>query len=690
MKTNPLLHWEYFPQFSRIRPEHVLPAVNETIEQSLQELIALEQTLPKTWHGLLVPLERLIDRVSRTWGLVTHLYNVTNSPALREVHSQAQPEVIRFYTRLGQSKPVYTCLMALKDSPDFSSYSQALQRIITILLRDATLQGVGLTAKDQEHFNHLSQELARLTTTFANNVLDATKAYVLTLTKAEQVRGLPQTALALAATMARAQGHAHADQESGPWCITLDLPSFLSFMQHAKDRDLREEVYRAYITRASNGATDNSFLIKEILLLRQELANLLGYENFAAMSLARKMASSVKDIEILLQKIRTAATDPALNDLVDLEDLAQSQGQSEELKPWDLMYWAERLKEQRFNLQDEEVRPYFPLPAVLQGLFDLVGELFDITIVEQKEMETWHPHVSYFIVLDENQKEKGGFFLDPYARPEEKRGGAWMDEMVGRSTICAPTGTSLRLPVAYINCNQRPGLDDAPSLMSFSEVTTLFHEFGHALQHLLTTVDHGLVAGIANVEWDAVELSSQFMENWCYEKDILARLARHYQTHEPMPPQMQDQLLQARNFRAGSNALRQISFALIDLALHTADPHNLDPVALAHHISQEILPMPPLPEDRFLCSFTHIFAGGYAAGYYSYKWAEVLSADAFALFMENNKDQRHLQGRRFRNTVLALGGSRHPMEIFKLFRGRNPDPNALLRQEGLLLQSEGS
>lgn len=685
---NPLLHWEFFPQFSHIRPEHVVPAISQVIEQSLQELDHLEQIRPQTWHGLLVPLERLMDRVQRTWSLVSHLHNVTNSPALREAHSQAQPEVVKFFTRLGQSKPIYECLMTIKNSPDFSLLSQALQRTVCLLLRDATLQGVGLNAQDQEHFNRISQELAHLSTTFANNVLDATKAYVLTLTRPEQVAGLPETSLALAASMARAQGHTQATSQSGPWCITLDLPSFLAFMQHAQDRELREEVYRDYITRASSGETDNTSLIREILILRQEQAKLLGYEHFAAMSLAQKMAPSVQGIDELLQSIRNAATDPALDDLVDLEELARSHGQSDEIQPWDVMFWAERLKEQRFQLQDDKIRPYFSFPAVLEGLFSLAHELFAISICPKNDLETWHPHVSYFAVYNENQEEIGGFFIDPYARPEQKRGGAWVAEMVGRSTACAPAGYATRLPIAYINCNQRPGLGDAPSLMSFAEVSTLFHEFGHALQHILTTVAHGLVAGIANIEWDAVELASQFMENWCYEKNMLLRLARHYQTGEPMPMKMQDQLLAARNFRSGSNALRQVVFALTDLALHTTDPHDLDPVALAHQLGREILPLPPLPEDRFLCSFTHIFAGGYAAGYYSYKWAEVLSADAFSLFQENTQENHALQGRRFRDTVLALGGSRHPMEVFKLFRGRDPDPEALLRQEGLLSKHE--
>jgi len=690
-ESNPLLSWELYPDFSSIAAAHVVPAMQEVIARSGAELEALEQVTALTWHGLLVPLERLTDRVSRAWGLATHLHNVKNSPAMRQAYAQAQPLVVEFYNRLGQSRPVYDALIVLRESPDFRTLSQALQRTITLLVRDATLQGVGLSPEDRERFNAVSQELAELSTRFTNNVLDATQAYALTLTGKDQIQGLPEDSLRLAASMARARGQAQATAENGPWCVTLDLPSFLSFMQHASRRDLREEVYRAYITRAASGESDNLPLIRRILELRLEQADLLGFENYAAVSLERKMAPGVDGIETLLGTIRGAATDPALNDLIDLGELARAHGLTEDIQPWDVMYWAERLKEQRFGLRDDLIRPYFPLPAILRGLFELIGDLFEVRIEIQSDVPVWHPDVSYYQVRNREGAEIAGFYLDPYARPEEKRGGAWMDELCGRSTVCAPSGRPLRLPVAYVNCNQRPALDNAPSLMSFQEVTTLFHEFGHALQHMLTTVEHGFVAGISNVEWDAVELASQFMENWCYHHETLSGLARHYQTGEPMDTALLHKLLETRTFRAGSNALRQVCFALTDLALHTADPATLDPTETAQRIAREILPLPPLPEDRFLCSFSHIFAGGYAAGYYSYKWAEVLSADAFGAFEEagtHDPVRRREMGRRFRDTVLALGGSRHPMEVFRLFRGREPDPHALLRQEGLLPENK--
>jgi oligopeptidase A len=686
-ELNPILDWEIFPDFPAITPDHVVPAMRMAVERSTAELETLEAARPTSWHGLLAPLERIADRVSRAWGLATHLHNVRNSPAMRAAYAQAQPLVVEFSNRLGQSRPVYEALTALQESPGFASLSQALQRTVTLLARDAALQGVGLDADARERFNAISQELAELATRFTNNVLDATQAYALVLTSPDDVAGLPADSLSLAAAKARGRGHDDATAEAGPWAVTLDLPSFLSFMQHAARRDLREAVYRAYITRASTGESDNLPLIRRILALRREQAGLLGFGTFADMSLARKMAPDTAGIEALLHTIRDAATDPGLTDLIELGDLARKNGQPGEIQPWDVMYWAERLKEERFGLRDELVRPYFPLPATLQGLFDLVRDLFDVRIEAAAGVPVWHPDVTYYRVLDADGRETAGLYLDPYARPEEKRGGAWMDELCGRSSVCAPAGRDVRLPVAYVNCNQRPGLDGAPSLMSFQEVTTLFHEFGHALQHMLTSVSHGFVAGISNVEWDAVELASQFMENWCYHRATLANLARHHQSGEPMPAGMLDRLLGARTFRAGSNALRQVSFALTDLALHTADPEGLDPLAAAQAIAQDTLPLPPLPEDRFLCSFSHIFAGGYAAGYYSYKWAEVLSADAFGAFEEAGLDDdgaRRALGRRFRDTVLGLGGSRHPMDVFRLFRGREPDPQALLRQEGLL------
>lgn len=687
MTNNPLLDWDLVPAFDHITPDHIYDGVRQAVEASTRALEQLEKAEVASWHNLLAPLERLTDRVARAWGLASHLHNVRNTPALREEYAKAQPLVVSFYNRLGQSRPLYDALVQLRDRDDFSRLSMALQRTITVLIRDADLQGVGLAENQRQRFNAISQELAELSTRFSNNVLDATQAYAKVLRTSDEVAGLPASSLELAATASLQHGMPEATAEAGPWTVTLDLPSFLSFMQYATRRDLREEVYRAYITRASSGEQDNLPLIKRILELRKELALLLGFDNYASLSLSRKMAPNVQAIEELLQQIRTAATEPALNDLIELNDLARAAGQTEDVAPWDVMYWTERLKEERLGLSDDVVRPYFPLPNVLNGLFGLVRELFDVEVTAVPEQPVWHPDVSYHELRDTSGQVVAGFYVDAYTRPGEKRGGAWMDDLYGRSAVCTPRGQDVRLPVAYICCNQRPPLGDTPSLMSFSEVVTLFHEMGHALQHMLTRVDNGFVSGINNIEWDAVELPSQFMENWCYHEETLKALAKHYESGAAMPAELLNKLRQNRTFRAGSNALRQISFALTDLALHTADPAGLDPLAVGRHIAQEILPMPPLPEDRFLCSFSHIFAGGYAAGYYSYKWAEVLSADAFGLFEEKGlvtKETRQRLGHKFRQTVLGLGGSRPAMEVFRLFRGRNPEVAALLRQEGLL------
>lgn len=684
--ANPLLTWREYPDFARIKPYHVEPAIHVVLEQSQAELEQLEQAQPCTWHELLVPLERLQDRVKRVWGVVTHLHRVRICTALRTAHAAMQPEVVAFFTRVAQSRPVYDALRQLYQSAEYSSLSQALQRTISIALRDATLHGVGLDKEKREQFKALERELADLRTKLNTNILDSTQHFALLLHQADDVQGLPDDCLALAAAMAQRRGHPEATATQGPWAITLDLPSYLAFMEHSTRRDLRKTVYLAYVTRASQGEWNNEPLIQRIVTLRQEQATLLGFPHYAAMSLAQKMAPGLDAVHEMLTRLRQAATDPALTDLIDLGDLARAHGQPDDIQPWDLLYWAERLKEQRLGLHDSALRPYFPVPDIIQGLFALAGTLFGISF-EPAQAPVWHPDVCFYQVYNEHRERIAGCYFDLYARPEDKRSGAWMDELVGRSSVCAPAGAAVRLPVAYILTNQRPPLGDQPALMSFAELTTLFHEFGHALQHMLTTVQHGPVAGINGIEWDAVELASQFTENWCFHRPTLARLARHYQTKEPLPAAMLDALLRSRTFRAGTATLRQVAFALTDLELYTAHhPEHNDPIATAHRIANEVLPLALVPEDRSLCSFAHIFSGGYAAGYYSYKWAEVLSADAFSLFDATPPDQHTSLGQRFRDTVLALGGSIPPMDVFRRFQGRDPDPTALLRQDGLLTQ----
>jgi oligopeptidase A len=688
---NPLLQVSPYPPFERIRPEHVVPAMRQLLQELAAELHQLEASAQPSWEGLVEPLERLDDRLSVTWGVVGHLMGVKNSDALRQAYQEIQPEVVQFSLRLGQSQAVYQGLQALQTSPAWSALDPAQQRIVAKLLQDAELAGVGLQGETRARFNAMQQELAELSTQFSNRVLDATKAFALVLRTPEEIAGLPPSLLRLAAQAARDAGETAATAERGPWRITLDSPSFVPFMEHSQRRELREQLYRAFITRASAGAEDNTPLIGRILTLRQEKATLLGYRTYAELSLASKMAPDVAAVERLLEELRQASFAAAQQDLDDLTTFAHAQGapEAETLHHWDIPFWAERLREQRYAFNDEALRPYFPLPRVLDGLFTLAQRLFGVKIVPADgEVPVWHEDVRFFRVYNEQAQEIAGFYLDPYSRPAEKRGGAWMDECVGRSRLLAAPEHSVRLPIAYLICNQTPPIDGQPSLMTCNEIKTLFHEFGHGLQHLLTTVDYGMAAGIHNIEWDAVELPSQFMENWCYHRETLLGMSAHVETGAPLPDTLYHKLCAARNYRAGSLMLRQLYFAFLDLELHQRfDPHGSETVfEVQRRIAQRTTVLPPLPDDRFLCSFGHIFAGGYAAGYYSYKWAEVLSADAFAAFEEaglENPEAVTRTGRRYCHTILALGGSRHPMEVFREFRGREPSTAALLRHSGL-------
>ncbi len=687
--SNPLLICQGIPPYADIQADHVQPAITQLLAELETELGELETQLSQadqiTWEELVPPLEKISDRIGWSWGVIEHLLSVKNSEALRTAHSQVQPAVVKFFNRFSQSQPIYQAYKKLQQSEQWHNLEPAQQRIITSAIRDAELSGVGLTGTAKERFNQIQTELAELSTTFANHLMDATKGFSLTLYQPEEIAGLPPSLLNLAAQNARLHGEPDATPQSGPWCITLDFPSYVPFMQHSQRQDLREKLYRAFVSRASSGELDNSPLIENILSLRQEKAQLLGFNTYAELSLARKMAGKVEAVEQLLEELRQVSYSAAQRELEEVRQFAQT----DTLHHWDIAFWSERLRESKFQFTAEELRPYFPLPQVLEGLFGLLKRLFGITVIPADgEAPVWHEDVRYFRILNEKSEVIASFFLDPYSRPHEKRGGAWMNDCQGR----AKQSWGVRLPIAYLVCNQTPPVDGKPSLMTFGEVTTLFHEFGHGLQHMLTQVDYAGAAGINNVEWDAVELPSQFMENWCYERKTLMGMARHYETGEPLPESYYQKLLSARNFMSGSAMLRQLHFAFVDMELHHRYQPNAGSSAEAvrRQIAQTTMVMPPLSEDKFLCSFSHIFAGGYAAGYYSYKWAEVLSADAFSAFEEVGlEDEAKVieVGRKYRDTILALGGSRHPLEVFKQFRGREPSSKPLLRHSGLLSES---
>ncbi|AFZ47404.1 oligopeptidase A [Cyanobacterium stanieri PCC 7202] len=683
---NPLLIGKGLPPFADIKPEHIVTGIDELLTELETELTKLEENITPTWEALVNPLNNIEERLRWSWGIIGHLMGVKNSPELRTAYETVQPKLVQFASRLSQSKPIYEGFTKIQASDDWDSLESAQKRIIESAIKEAQLSGVALEGEKKERFNEIQLQLAELSTKFSNNVLDSTKAFQLKLTTPEEVDGLPASLLSLAAQTARMEGDEEATAEKGPWIITLDYPSFGPFLKFSTQRDLREKVYRAFVTRASEGDTDNNPLINKILTLRQEQADILGYKNYAEVSLTRKMADSVEAVEKLLEELRVVSYDVAKEELEELKAFAKT----EDLQPWDVSFWAEKQREFKFNFTEEELRPYFSLERVLDGLFGLAKKIFGVTITPADGLApVWHEDVKYFQVADENNETMAYFYLDAYSRPAEKRGGAWMDDCVGRARIEENGMVTTRLPVAYLTCNQSPPVDGKPSLMTFGEVETLFHEFGHGLQHMLTKIDYIGASGINNVEWDAVELPSQFMENWCLEKSTLFGMAKHYETGETLPTHYYEKLVASKNYMSASAMLRQLHFSLLDLELHARYTPSDEVSAhdVARKLAEKTMVMSPLPEDRFLCAFGHIFAGGYAAGYYSYKWAEVLSADAFSAFEEVDLEDEGaiaLIGKRFRDTVLGLGGSLSPMEVFKQFRGREPQTEALLRHSGLL------
>ena len=689
---NPLLEIGGLPKFDQIEAAHVEPAMTFLLDESEKALSKLEGEIEATWLGCFKKLEEIDRPFEYGWGPVSHLLSVKNSDELREAYESVLDAATRFGLRMSQSKPIYEAAIAIRDGDEWGRLDAAQQRIVEKSIQSAERSGIALEGEARERFNEIAQELSQLSTKFSNNVLDSTKAWELFVTEAADVEGLPNSALAMAAqsyNSAKAEDAAEATTKAGPWRFTLDGPSFLPFMQHCRNRELREQVYRAFVSRASDqlqdGKFDNSQLIDQFLTLRDEKAKLLGFGSFAELSLDAKMAPGVEAVEEVLETLREASIDAGKKDLDELRELAAAEGFSGELMHWDLAFWAERLRGKKFDYTDEDLRPYLPLERVLDGMFALTQKLFGIQVRQKVGIPVWHDDVRFFEVLDENENTIAQFYLDPFSRPADKRGGAWMNTCLSRRQVDG----AVQIPVAHLICNSTPPVGDQPSLMTFREVETLFHEFGHGLQHMLTVIDHVDAAGINGIEWDAVELPSQFMENWCYHRATMEQFSGHVETGEPIPTELFEKLTAARTFRAGTQMLRQLNFGMTDLALHGGflpGAGGETAFDVQRRIAEKTSVMPPLPEDRFLCGFSHIFAGGYAAGYYSYKWAEILSADAFSAFEEVGLDNDSAvteKGRKFRETVLALGGSRHPLDVFKDFRGREPDPNALLRHSGL-------
>jgi oligopeptidase A len=665
------------PAFDQIEPVQAEAAVDQVLAESRRQVEALlARTDEPTWDNLIEPLEVLGERLSQVWGPISHLFMVRSSAEWRAAYNACLPKVTEYGLELSQSAPLCAAYRRIAESPAFSALSPVRQKVINDALRDFRLSGIDLPVEQQQRYREIALKLSELQTKFEENLMDSIQAWSKLVTNEAELVGMTPAAI----TQARAKAQA---KNLDGWLLTLDFPSFDAVITYADNRALRQEIYTAYTTRASDqgpqaGQFNNGPLADDILKLRHEQAQLLGFANYAELSLATKMADTPDEVEQFLQDLAQRAKPRAVAELNALRAYARELHGLEDLQPWDTAYYSEKLKESSLGLSDEELRPYFALPQVLDGLFKLLTRLYGLRCERLPDAPVWHADVQAYKLIDADGGLVGRFYLDAFAR-DEKRSGAWMDECHNRRR----TSSGVQTPVAYLVCNFRPAVGDQPALLTHDEVLTLFHEFGHGLHLLLTQVEESAVAGIHGVEWDAVELPSQFMENWCYDEQTLNGFARHLQTGEPIPPALLDKLRASRVFQTGLATVRQLEFALFDLRLH----RDYDP-ALGGRVLEtlqrtrdEVAVLKPPAFNRMPMSFSHIFAGGYAAGYYSYKWAEVLSADAFAAFEESGFAAE--TGQRFRSTILANGGSREARELFREFRGRDPQIDALLRHNGL-------
>ena len=674
--SNPLLQNHLLPPFSEIKPEQVEPAIDQLLAdcRTTVDNVLTGNDSPD-WNNLVVPLEQSHDRLAKAWSPVSHMNSVVNSDAMRDAYNACLPKLSQFWTEMGQHQGLFEAYEKLANSEAYNDLDEAQRKVIDNTLRDFRLSGIALADADKKRYGELQQKLSELTTKFSENVMDATDGWSKLISDETELTGLPDSALAAAKQLAELKG------EDG-WLVTLDFPSYFAVITYADNRELRRELYETFATRASDqgphaGQWDNSDIMTEILTLRTELAQLLGFENYAAYSLATKMAETPEQVVSFLNDLAGMSRPQAEKEYQELQDFALEEFNEPELQSWDISYYSEKLKQARYAISQEELRPYFPMTKVLDGLFKITGKLFAIEIEEVAEFDTWHKDGRLFNVSRDGELI-ARFFLDPYARAK-KRGGAWMDDCRVRRI----DNGVLQLPVAYLVCNFNPPIGDKPALLTHNEVTTLFHEFGHGLHHMLTKIEYADVSGINGVAWDAVELPSQFLENWCYEPEALALISGHYETGETLPLELLEKMLAAKNFQSGMMMVRQLELSLFDFQLHREYKPGVTHVqTVLDRIRKEVAVITPPAFNRFQHSFSHIFAGGYAAGYYSYKWAEVLSADAFSRFEEEgvfNTDT----GRSFRENILEMGGSKEPMELFVAFRGREPSVEALLRHSGI-------
>ncbi len=675
---SPLINITDLPEFSKIKPEHVEPALDKLLSEGRKLTNKLlKDNSSYTWDNLIYPLELMDNQLERMWGPVSHLNGVANTPELRDAYTACLPKLSEYSTEMGQNKTLFLALQQIQDKQAALGLNKAQKKSLEDSLKSFRLSGVDLGEDKKQQFAEISKELSTLTSKYSDNVLDATNAWTKQINDLEQLKGLPESAIEQAK-----QAASQRDLEG--WLLTLEFPSYYAVMTYADDRELRKEVYHAYSTRASDQGTDpkldNSENMGKILQLRQEKAALLGFNSYAELSLDSKMAESPDQVLQFLDELAEKSLPFAKKEYQDLREFAETALNIKDLQAWDVGYASEKLKQQRYAISDEDLKPYFPVDSVLNGLFKLVETLYKIKIEAVKDVDTWHPDVRFYQISDEKGQLKARFYLDLYAR-QHKRGGAWMADFCNRFKMT----DQLQTPVAYMTCNSAPPAGGKPALFTHDEVITLFHEFGHGLHHMMTQVDYLDISGINGVEWDAVELPSQFMENWCWQREALDMFAAHYETGEKLPDELFEKMQAARHFQSAMGMVRQLEFSIFDMQIHQ-DPTvtNAEQIkTILDKTREQVAVAKPPSFNRFQHGFSHIFAGGYAAGYYSYKWAEVLSSDAFARFEEEGLFNQQV-GASFLNEILEVGGSRPAMESFKAFRGREPKVDALLRHSGLL------